>query len=109
MIQGHKQLGPATQVERRNGYLLAARLPKISVESTQVAMICLLKPRRGVGQAITLDNGAEFAGHEAVAKAVTAAFYFRDPYCSGQRGTYENTNWYDTANGFPLGQQCRAT
>ncbi|SFI24228.1 hypothetical protein SAMN04487959_13411 [Modicisalibacter xianhensis] len=36
--------------------------------------------------------GSEFAGHEAVAKAVTAATYFCDPYCSGQRGTNENTN-----------------
>jgi len=41
---------------------------------------------------VTLDNGSKFAGHEAVAKAVTAAMYFCDPYCSGQRGTNENTN-----------------
>lgn len=33
-----------------------------------------------------------FAGHEAVAKAVTAATYFCDPYCSGLRGSNENTN-----------------
>ncbi|WP_404324953.1 IS30 family transposase [Cobetia sp. UIB-001] len=59
---------------------------------TQAAMIRLLKPCRGAVLTITLDNGSEFSGHEAVAKAVTAAMYFCDPYCSGQRGTNENTN-----------------
>ncbi|MBZ9559705.1 IS30 family transposase [Halomonas coralii] len=92
VIHGHKQSGLVTLVERRSGYLLAARLPKISAELTQAAMIRLLKPRRGAVQTITLDNGSEFAGHEAVAKAVTASTYFCDPYCSGQRGTNENTN-----------------
>jgi transposase, IS30 family len=55
-------------------------------------MIRLLKPCRGAVQTITLDNGSEFADHQAVAKAVTAVTYFCDPYCSGQRGTNENTN-----------------
>ncbi|MBB3185625.1 IS30 family transposase [Halomonas fontilapidosi] len=87
VIQGHKQSGLVTLVARRSGFLLAARLPRISAELTQAAMIRLLKPRRGAVQSITLDNGSEFAYHEAVAKAVTAATYFCDPYCSGQRGT----------------------
>ena len=91
-IQGHKQSGLVTLVERRSGYLLAARLPRTLAEFTQVAMIRLLKPRRRAEQTITLDNGSEFAGHEAAAKAVTAAMYFCEPYCSGQRGTNENTN-----------------
>ncbi|MBR9879743.1 MAG: IS30 family transposase [Gammaproteobacteria bacterium] len=55
-------------------------------------MIRLLKPRRGAVQTITLDNGSEFAGREAEAKAVTAATYFCDPYCSTQRGPNESTN-----------------
>jgi IS30 family transposase len=39
-----------------------------------------------------LDNGSEFAEHEHVAKELDLAAYFCDPYCSGQRGTNENTN-----------------
>ncbi|MFC0268206.1 IS30 family transposase [Kushneria aurantia] len=81
-----------TLVERRSGYLLAARLPRLSAELTQKAMIRLLKSRRGAVQTITLDNGSEFADHETVARAVTAATYFCDPYCPEQRGTNENTN-----------------
>ncbi|MCK0746835.1 IS30 family transposase, partial [Chromohalobacter nigrandesensis] len=92
VLKGHKQSGLVTLVERRSGYLLAARLPNITAELTQKAMIRLLKPRRGAVQTVTLDNGSEFANHETVAKAVTAAVYFCDPYCSGQRGTNENTN-----------------
>ncbi|MFS8172343.1 IS30 family transposase [Vreelandella titanicae] len=92
MLYGHKQTGVVTLVERRSGYLLAARLPKIRAELTQQAMVQLLKPRRGAVKTITLDKGSEFAGHEAVAKAVSASVYFCDTYCSGQRGTNENTN-----------------
>ena len=92
VIQGHKQSGLVTLVERRSGYLLAARLPRVSAELTQAAMIRLLKPRRGAVKTITLDNGSEFAGHIAVGKAVTAKTYFCDPYRSGQRGSNENTN-----------------
>ena len=84
VVQGHKQSGLVTLVERRSGYLLAAPLPKLSAELTQKPMIRLLKPRRGAVQTITLDNGSGFADHETVAKAVTAATYFCDPYCSGQ-------------------------
>ncbi|BCB71789.1 hypothetical protein HMEPL2_21400 [Vreelandella aquamarina] len=92
MIHGHKQSGLVILVERRSGYLLAARLPRLSAQLTQAAMIRLLKPRRGAVQTITLDNGSEFAGHKAVAKAVTAMTYFCDPYCPGQRGSNESTN-----------------
>ncbi|MGP9768791.1 IS30 family transposase, partial [Halomonas sp. AOP13-D3-9] len=69
VLKGHKQSGLVTLVERRSGYLMAARLPKITAELTENAMIRLLKPRRGAVKSITLDNGSEFAHHEGVAKA----------------------------------------
>ncbi|MGP9656180.1 IS30 family transposase [Halomonas sp. AOP35-4E-18] len=92
VLQGHKQSGIVTLVERRSGYLLAARLPSITAALTKTAMIRLLKPRRGAVKTITLDNGSEFSEHQAVARAVAARTYFCDAYCSGQRGTNENTN-----------------
>ena len=41
---------------------------------------------------ITSDNGAEFAEHEAISKALNAKFYFAHPYASRERGLNENTN-----------------
>lgn len=67
-------------------------MPRVLADLTQAAMIRLLKPRRGAVKTITLDNGSEFASHVAVGQAVSADIYFCDPYCSGQRGSNENTN-----------------
>ena len=92
LLKGHKQSGLVTLIERRSGYLMAERLPKITSELTEKAMIRLLKPRRGAVKSVTLGNGSEFACHEGVAKVVSASVYFCDAYCSGQRGTNENTN-----------------
>ncbi|NAO98930.1 IS30 family transposase [Vreelandella titanicae] len=92
VLKGHKESGLVTLVERRSGYLLAARLPTITATRTARAMTRLLAPRRGAVHTITLDNGSEFAEHRKVAKAVSAKTYFCDPYRSCQRGTNENTN-----------------
>ncbi|WP_088701371.1 IS30 family transposase [Halomonas campaniensis] len=92
VLKGHKESGLVTLVERRSGYLLAARLPTITATRTAQAMTRLLAPRRGAVHTITLDNGSEFAEHRKVAKAVSAKTYFCDPYRSCQRGTNENTN-----------------
>ena len=92
VLKGHKESGLVTLVERRSGYLLAARLPTITATRTAEAMTRLLAPRRGAVHTITLDNGSEFAEHLKVAKAVSAKTYFCDPYRSCQRGTNENTN-----------------
>ena len=81
-----------TRLERRSGYLLAAQLPRISAGLTHAAMIRLLKPRREAIQTITLNNGSEFAGYEAMTMTVTAAIHFCYSYCSGQRGTNESIN-----------------
>ncbi|PMR73587.1 hypothetical protein C1H69_16840 [Billgrantia endophytica] len=97
LIHGHKQSGLVTLVERRSGYLLAARLPRIWAELTQATMIRLLKPHQGAVQTITLDNGSEFASHGAVAKAVTVATYFCDPYYFWATWEQREQQWPDTA------------
>lgn len=92
VLHGHKQSGIATLVERRSGYLLAGLLPKIKSVLTADAIIRLLRPVRGAVKTLTLDNGSEFADHQRMTEALSMATYFCDPYCSGQRGTNENTN-----------------
>nr|WP_273544546.1 IS30 family transposase [Halomonas profundi] len=92
VLKGHKESGLVTLVERRSGYLLAARLLTITATRTAQAMTRLLAPRRGAVHTITLDNGSEFAEPRKVAKAVSAITYFYDPYRSCQRGTNEKNN-----------------
>ena len=47
---------------------------------------------RNTVHTITSDNGAEFAGHELMAKKLNAGFYFAHPYSSWERGLNEYTN-----------------
>ena len=41
---------------------------------------------------LTSDNGKEFAGHQQIAAALQANFYFATPYHAWERGVNENTN-----------------
>jgi len=41
---------------------------------------------------LTLDNGKEFAEHEALEVEAALRIYFAKPYSAWQRGTNENTN-----------------
>ena len=43
-------------------------------------------------QTVTLDNGPENRDWEAIENTVDIDCYFAHPYCSGERGTNENTN-----------------
>ncbi len=47
---------------------------------------------KGKIKTITFDNGLEFAGHEVIAKGLSADIYFAHPYASWERGINENTN-----------------
>ena len=39
-----------------------------------------------------MDNGKEFAGHEALAEELGLSIYFAHAYSAWERGTNENTN-----------------
>ena len=41
---------------------------------------------------LTLDNGTEFHGYQAIEKATGAQVYFAAPHHAWERGTNENTN-----------------
>ncbi|MEW8052848.1 MAG: IS30 family transposase [Candidatus Thiodiazotropha sp.] len=56
------------------------------------AILKLLKPIAGRVHTLTSDNGKEFAGHETIAKDLSARFFFAHPYASWERGLNENTN-----------------
>ncbi len=78
-----------TEVERKTRYLQAIIIDsKSSIDTIEAQRKIFTKlPARTV----TMDNGAEFMKHEELTK-LGIKTYFADPYCSGQRGTNENTN-----------------
>lgn len=81
-----------TMVERKTLYTVIARLPGKNAMSLADAAIESMAQYRDRVKTITLDNGLEFAEHEAIAAGLKADIYFAHPYASWERGTNENTN-----------------
>lgn len=52
----------------------------------------LLAPVKEQVHTITSDNGREFAEHQEIAAALSADFFFANPYHSWERGSNENLN-----------------
>lgn len=78
-----------TEVERKTRYLQALIINSKSAVNTIEAQKKIFSQLPA--KTVTMDNGLEFAKHEELQKIGIKTF-FADPYCSGQRGTNENTN-----------------
>jgi IS30 family transposase len=78
--------------ERKSRYALIAHVPDKTAEAVSSAMISMLEPIKACVHTLTTDNGREFAGHERIARALDADFYFAHPYASWERGANENLN-----------------
>jgi IS30 family transposase len=82
-----------TYVERKTKYTLARRLANKSAENVVKASRGAFKDLpEAMKKTITLDNGKEFAKHEALAKVTGSTVYFAHPYHSWERGLNEHTN-----------------
>jgi len=79
-------------VERKSGFTLIRKVERKTAQAVTAAMTALLGPYRSKVHTVTSDNGKEFSGHEEIAAALKADFYFAHPYASWERGTNENTN-----------------
>lgn len=82
-----------THVERKSGYLLAAKIEARKAEAvnrTSYRLFQSVPPY--LRRTLTLDNGKEFAGYEDLSRWTGIAIYFAQPYAAWQRGTNENTN-----------------
>jgi len=81
-----------TLVDRKSKLTLIGQVDRYTAEAVEQTIITLMKklPRRNY--TLTVDNGKEFAHHEAVAQALQIKVYFADPYSAWQRGLNENTN-----------------
>jgi IS30 family transposase len=78
-----------TEVERKSRYLEAVIINSKSSSDTIEAQLRIFN--KLPAKTVTMDNGLEFAKHQELNK-LGIKTYFADPYCSGQRGTNENTN-----------------
>jgi IS30 family transposase len=82
-----------TNVDRASRYLVTRKLDRPTAQATADALYdAMRRLPRGTRKTQTFDNGREFASHETIAKRLSLAVYFADPYSSWQRGTNENTN-----------------
>jgi IS30 family transposase len=78
-----------TEVERKTRYLQAIVIDSKSSVDTVEAQKKIFSQLPA--KTVTMDNGTEFTKHEELNQLGIKTF-FADPYCSGQRGTNENTN-----------------
>lgn len=99
VISGKSLVALNTLVERKTGLVLISKINNRSSRETAQKVIKRLdridKLKR---QTLTLDNGSENAQWEIMNRNLNIETYFCHPYCSGERGTNENTNglirWY---------------
>lgn len=85
--------GLNTLVERKTGFLMMTRLSGKTSAATVGAMVYRFRDMPGVvKQTVTLDNGPENKDWESIEEKTGLKCFFAHPYCSGERGTNENTN-----------------
>jgi IS30 family transposase len=87
----HKQ-AIVTLVERESGFAVLAKVLNKSADLVGRAIEAKLKPLNSRVKTLTVDNGKEFADHQAIDQSLGILTYFADPYCSWQRGSNENFN-----------------
>ena len=100
VVSRKSKVGLNTLVERKTGLVLISKIQNKTMEETSNTVINRLKDIPC--KTLTLDNGTENFGYEEIQTELQISCYFAHPYCSGERGTNENTNglirWY-----FPKG------
>lgn len=81
-----------TLVDRKSKLTLIDKVDRYTAKAVEDSIVRLMEtlPRRNF--TLTVDNGKEFASHEAVRDALKMRVYFADPYSAWQRGLNENTN-----------------
>jgi len=90
MVSMKSTAGLNTLVERKTGLVLISKIQNKTMEVTADTVIDRLK--NIPCKTLTLDNGTENFGYEKIQKELQISCYFAHPYCSGERGTNENTN-----------------
>lgn len=90
---GRNHLGAlVTMVERKSKITLIRKVNRYTSQAVNAAIKAMVRNYREYLYTVTVDNGREFAGHEALAQNIETSIYFAHPYHSWERGLNENTN-----------------
>ncbi len=81
-----------TLADRVSRFTLAELVKSKHADGVSAAIQSLFAPHKDRCHTLTLDNGKEFAKHEAIAVNLEMDIYFAHPYHSWERGLNENTN-----------------
>lgn len=103
VISRKSLVGLNTLVERKTGLVLISKIENgTAIETSQKVIRRFNSFNPKYRKTLTLDNGSENANWKEIEKSLNLKTYFAHAYCSGERGTNENTNglirWY-----FPKG------
>lgn len=90
VVSRKSKVGLNTLVERKTGLVLISKIQNGTAEETSKTVIYRLKSLPC--KTLTTDNGHENFAYEKIQKELQISCYFAHPYCSGERGTNENTN-----------------
>lgn len=99
MVSRKNKVGLNTLVERKTGLVFISKInDHTSKETSEVVVERLKNIPLAFRKTLTVDNGTENFGYEKIENELQISCYFAHPYCSGERGTNENTNglirWY---------------
>jgi IS30 family transposase len=87
----HKQ-AIVTLLERKSSFAVLAKVSNKEADLVGRAIEARLLTLSSRVKKLTVDNGKEFAAHQAIDQSLGILTYFADPYCSWQRGSKENFN-----------------
>lgn len=90
VVSRKSKIGLNTLVERKTGLVLISKIQNGTSNETAETVINRLKSFPC--KTLTTDNGKENFAYEKIQKELQISCYFAHPYCSGERGTNENTN-----------------
>jgi transposase, IS30 family len=93
MVSKKSKVGLNTLVERKTGLVLISKIENSTMEVTATTVTKRLKelPTETI-KSLTVDNGHENFAYKYIEDNLQISCYFAHPYCSGERGTNENTN-----------------
>lgn len=82
--------GVNTLLERKSGLFLVTKVADKTSEATRIAVVGRLAGLSA--HTLTTDNGSENQRWEEIEEVLGVDCFFAHPYCSGERGSNENTN-----------------